>query len=271
MMRRMRLLVLLPAIAMLAACSTNPSTGRTQFILLPADQVAAMGAQATPELVAEFGGEVQSAELRAYVTSVGQKLAAQVEPEYGHIEWEFTTLNSEVINAFALPGGKVFITRGLLERFDNEAQVAGVLGHEIGHVTGRHVDERISQTMVAQFGLEALGAATESQVIYEGAGMLAQVSLLSFNREQESESDYQGLKYMTRAGYDPRGMLQVLTVLAEASAGPRQWEILATHPHPENRLEDVTAALQGPYAYAVDAPGYTLGADRFAAGAKPHL
>jgi len=274
-MRRLQLLIILimvPAIiCVLAGCSTNPSTGRSQFILLSSDEVAAMGVEAMPGLVEEFGGEVESAELRAYVENVGRKLAMHVEPEFAHIQWEFTTLESEVINAFALPGGKVFITRGLLEKFDNEAQVAGVLGHEIGHVTGRHIDERISQAMAAQFGLAIVGVATDEELVVMGGSLLAQGVMLGWGRDQESESDYQGLKYMVRAGYDPRGMAQVLQVLAEASTGPRQWEILATHPHPENRLEDVMAAIHGPYAYAVEAPGYTMGADSFANHAKPHL
>jgi predicted Zn-dependent protease len=270
-MRRLRHLIIVPAIGLLAACSTNPSTGRSQLIVLSDAEVAAMGAQAQPELIEQFGGEVESAELREYVEGVGHRLAEQVEPEYDHIEWEFTTLDSDVINAFALPGGKVFITRGLLERFDNEAQVAGVLGHEIGHVTGKHVDERISQAILAQVGLAGLGIATDEELVVMGGSILAQGVMLGWGRDQETESDYQGLKYMVRAGYDPRGMAQVLQVLSEASQGPRQWEILSTHPHPENRYEDVMEAITGPYAYAVEAPGYTMGADRFANLAKPHL
>jgi len=113
--------------------------------------------------------------------------------------------------------------------------------------------------------------ATDEELVVMGGSLLAQGVMLGWGRDQESESDYQGLKYMVRAGYDPRGMAQVLQVLAEASTGPRQWEILATHPHPEKRLEVVMAAIQGPYAYAVEAPGYTMGFDSFANHAKPHL
>lgn len=266
-----QLLALTIAIAALTGCSTNPSTGRTQYIVLPADQIAAMGAQATPEVIAEFGGEVSSPQLRAYVDGVGRRLAKEVEPEYHRIQWEFYLLNSEVINAFALPGGRVFITMGLLSKFENEAQLAGVLGHEIGHVTARHVDERVSQTVTAQVGLAVLGAYSESAIINEGAGVAAQGVLLKFNRNQENESDNQGLKYMTAAGYDPEGMYEVMTVLAEASHGERPPEILSTHPYPETRLRRIRSALNGPYAYTKGDSNYGKYANRFRRDAGPHL
>ena len=148
-------IALLTISSMLAlhGCSTNPSTGRSQLDLVSSDQVAAMGKQATPELIKEFGGEVKSADLRHYVTQVGRRLAKHVEPEYSEVKWEFHTLDSEVINAFALPPGNVFITTGLLSRLSNEAELAGVLGHEMGHITAAHVDERVSQQMLAELGL----------------------------------------------------------------------------------------------------------------------
>jgi predicted Zn-dependent protease len=267
-----RLLLALTALLTLGACQTNPSTGRSQFIVIPADQVAAMGEEAKPQVIAEFGGEVESAELRAYVARVGNDLAMHVEPEFDFIDWEFFALRSEVINAFALPGGKIFITVGLLTQFDNEAQLAGVLGHEIGHVTARHVDERLSQTLVAQIGLAAIGAYSESALISQGAGVAAQGVLLKWGRDQESESDTQGLKYMTAAGYDPEGMYQVMEVLLEASqSGDRPPEILSTHPYPETRLERIRAALERDYAYTRGSARYRLYKDRYRAEARPHL
>jgi predicted Zn-dependent protease len=145
----------------LAGCSTNPSTGRSQLDLVSSDQVAAMGEQATPELIQEFGGEARSPELRRYVTNVGKRLAKQIEPEYKDIKWEFHTLESDVINAFALPPGNVFITTGLLSRLSNEAELAGVLGHEMGHITAAHVDERVSQQMLAELGLGGVCSARQ--------------------------------------------------------------------------------------------------------------
>jgi predicted Zn-dependent protease len=262
---------ILAAIALLGGCVTNPSTGRSQLILFSAEQVAAMGAEATPQMIDEFGGEVPESELRAYVDRVGRALAAHVEPEYAGVEWQFFCLDSDVVNAFALPGGKVFITRGLLAQFENEAQVAGTLGHEIGHVTGRHVDERLSQAATAQVGLAVLGATTDAELVTLGADLLTQGALLKFNRDQETESDSQGLKYMTRAGYDPRGMQQVLEVLAAAAQGSRPPEILSTHPHPETRVVRVEAEIRAKYGALAGDPGYGLHAERFQREAAPYL
>jgi predicted Zn-dependent protease len=259
------------ASAALPGCSYNPATDSYQLTVVSADQVRAMGEEAKPQLTEQFGGEVQSQALRAYIDMVGRRLLEGVEPEYADLNWEFTTLDSEVINAFALPGGKVFITRGLLEKFENEGQVAGVLGHEIGHVTGRHIDERISRAMITEFTASALGQYTESELISLGAGVAGQTYMLSFGRGQESQSDDLGLRYMTRAGYDPQGMVQVLDVLAAASAGNRKWEILSTHPHPENRIGRVRKLIDQHYADMVGNPEYSLYEARFQRDAAPYL
>ncbi|MCI0362860.1 MAG: M48 family metallopeptidase [Phycisphaerales bacterium] len=254
----------------LSGCATNPSTGRSQLILVSPEQVAAMGEQAKPELIREMGGEVKSQELRQYIASVGRRLARHVEPEFKDIQWEFITLDSDVINAFALPGGKVFISRGLLQEFNNEAQVATVLGHEIGHVTARHVDERVSQSMVAQLGMEFLGQASNSDLVNAGAQLLTQGTILKFSRDQESEADRQGLKYMTKAGYDPSAALDVMRVLIESGGGGGM-EILSTHPDPRGRLEDIQRLLDTEYRYAVNNPQYKKFAERFQQRAQPHL
>ena len=256
----------------LAGCSTNPSTGRKQLILVGSDQTTAMGEAAKPELTEQYGGPVQSSQLRNYVTTVGKRLAAQTEPEYKNIKWEFTTLDSDVINAFSLPGGKIFITRGLLSKFHDEAQVAGVLGHEIGHVTAKHVDERISQATVVQTGAQLGGQLSQSQIASLGLQLFGQGYLLKFSRQQESEADSQGLKYMTRAGYSPQGMVEVLQVLADESKSGRQPEILSTHPDPEKRLQDVESQIAKQYADAAhNTTKYQLYPDRFERGAAPYL
>lgn len=237
-------LALIGGMLMLAGCSTNPSTGRSQFLLLSADEVAAMGNQAAPGLVEEYGGEIESEQVRRYVTEIGRKVAATIEPEYSEIEWTFYTLNSEVINAFALSGGNVFITSGLLREMTNEAQLAGVLGHEIGHVTGRHVDERLSQAVAAELGLALLGEYTEEELITTGAGLATNLAMLSWGRSQELESDEQGLKYMTRAGYDPDGLIELMKILQEAGGGGRTIEFFSTHPYPERRIEEIRAWMK---------------------------
>ena len=126
-----------------SGCAKNAATGKRSLVLLSAAEEERLGAEAAPQFTAEYGGAVDDAALNRYVTDIGNRLAAVTEADYPDLEWEFTLLDSSVVNAFALPGGKVFITRGLAERLDNEAQLAGILGHEIGHVTARHVEDRV--------------------------------------------------------------------------------------------------------------------------------
>jgi predicted Zn-dependent protease len=230
-----------------------------------------MGVEAKPQLTAQYGGEVATPELRSYIDGVGRHLLQHIEPEYSHIQWEFTLLDSDVINAFALPGGKVFFSRGLLERFENEAQVAAVLGHEIGHVTAKHIDERVSQAVVAQVGLEVISAVSEAELITAGAQLLAQGSLLKFGRDQELEADRQGLKYMTRSGYNPEGMAEVLQILIEASKGSTPPEFLSTHPNPERRLAMVRDLMATQYSHTVNDDEYKKYPARFQQEARPFL
>jgi len=270
-MRYPKIGLFVAAVCLLAGCVTNPSTGRKQLNLFSEADVGTMGEQAAPQVMSEFGGEVQSQPLRQYVTGVGQKLTRHVEPEFRNLNWEFFVLDSDVINAFALPGGKIFITRALLERFDNEAQVAGVLGHEIGHVTARHSNERLSQAWIAQIGLEVLSHSTKSEYLNLGAGLLTEGVMLKYSRNHENEADLQGLKYMTAAGYDPHAMLEVLEVLQEAGGGGRMPEFLSTHPYPESRIKTIDGMLSGPYKYTQDNPDYERYPERFRREAAPHL
>ena len=152
---------LLVGSTMLGACTTNAATGRTQLNLLSRSEEIQIGQEAAPELIIAYGGRVPSDELQNYVTDIGMKLAAQTEGENPSLPWSFIFLNSDVINAFALPGGQVFITRGLVERMDNEAQLAGVLGHEIAHVTARHANNRL----VRQAGLSLAAAVSTSRPV----------------------------------------------------------------------------------------------------------
>jgi predicted Zn-dependent protease len=270
-MKPMIVALFLAGTCALTGCQTNPSTGRSQLILISAEDAAKMGRQAKPQLVKEYGGEVSSSELREYVTQVGRRLVRHVEPEYTDLKWEFITLDSDVINAFALPGGKVFISRGLLAQFDNEAQVAGVLGHEIGHITARHVDERISQAMAIDLGLQLGGGLTESEIAVAAGQLFGQGYLLKFSRDQESEADRQGLKYMTQSGYDPQGMVQVMNVLISASGGSSPPEILSTHPDPQRRLTEVESLIGSEYAHTQNNNEYRMFENRFEQEARPHL
>lgn len=274
MMRRVHILCFLLIACALVGCQQNPATGKQQWIILSSQEVNAMGAAAKPELVQEYGGEVPSSALRNYVDEIGMSLVTHIEPEYADLEWDFIVLDSDVINAFALPGGNVFISRGLMEAFDNEAQLAGVLGHEIGHVTGRHVDERISQALTIELGLLGIGMASDedwaqyTQVI---VGLGGQGYLLSFGRGQESEADTLGMRYMTQSGYDPRGMLEVIEVLQAASAGSQPPEFLSTHPHPETRISRISELLESEYAHTQNNSEFIKNRSRYQQIAMPEL
>jgi predicted Zn-dependent protease len=262
---------------LLTGCTYNPATGRNQLLMMSSEEEIALANEAMPQLIEEYGGQVPSPQLTAYVREIGYSMTPHVEDQYKDLPWEFTVLDSEVINAFALPGGKVFISRGLLDRLSNEAEVAGVLGHEIGHVTSQHADERISQAMVVQgIAIGATVAAGESDsewaaVVPIVVGVGGQGYLLTFSRSQESESDRQGLKYMTRAGYSPEGLLGVLQVLIEASQGSTTPEFLSTHPDPERRLRDARARIEKEYAAMMNNPAYGLYEQRFQEQAVPEL
>lgn len=256
---------------LMTACTTNPATGRRQLLLLTTEQEIALGDGSKEELITEYGGRVQSPQLASYVTGVGNALASHTEADYAQLPWEFIVVDSEVINAFALPGGKVFISRGLLQRLGSEAQMAGVLGHEIGHVTAQHIDERISQAMLLDFGVALVGSLTDSELAAYGASLFSNGYQLKFGRDQEAEADKQGVKYMTAAGYAPQEMLAVLQVLAEASNGPRPPEFLSTHPYPETRIKTVQGLLAGPYKFAVESPDYRDFRDRYERQALPYV
>ncbi|HCT43868.1 MAG TPA: hypothetical protein DF699_01485, partial [Phycisphaerales bacterium] len=187
-------------------CTTNPATGERILTLYSWEDEKEMGASAAAGLADQFGGEVEEAIPSDYVRTVGMKLTTGVEQGVPDLDWEFTLLNTDVINAFALPGGKIFFTRGLAERLTDEAEMAGVLGHEIGHVTARHGNQRIS----TQIGFNALlvgaavavGVADEDssvrsvgQVAVPGLAIGGNLVLLKYGRDDESEADMLGMRY----------------------------------------------------------------------------
>jgi len=270
------LLALAIALAgLIGGCTTNPATGKKQYIVIsPAEEVQ-IGTDAAPQFISQNGGEIPSDTLRSYVTQVGSQLAAVSErPD---LPWEFHTLNSSQINAFALPGGKVFMSRGLLEKMDNEAQLAGVLGHEVGHVTAKHVNDRMVQAIgwgIIGAGIGIAGQVAEEdwlKVLGVGVGVGGGVYQLSFSRGQELESDELGVRYMTRAGYNPYGQVQVMRILAEASGNPNASDFFSTHPNPGRRIRDLEAHIADRYPdHAV--PGkYTFNPEAFKANVLDEL
>jgi predicted Zn-dependent protease len=226
---------------LLAHCVTNPATGRRQLLLLSRGDEVALGKQAHGQILQEFGHYEQAA-LAAWIEQIGARLAKT--SEMPDLPYQFTVLDSPVVNAFALPGGPTYVTRGLLAHANTEAQLAGVMGHEIGHVTARHGAEQMSKAQLTQVGL-GLASVLEPKVARYadliGAG--AQLLLLQHSREAEREADRLGMRYMLNVDYDPRGLpqfLQVLDNLQPDGEGPLPvW--LSTHPTPGSRVEAMTA------------------------------
>jgi predicted Zn-dependent protease len=230
---------------LLAACATAPGTGRTIFTGgLSEEGEADMGRQEHPKVLAEYGGAYADPELNRYITSVGNFLAKTSErPD---LQFTFTILDTPIVNAFALPGGYVYITRGLLSLAESEAEVAGVLGHEIGHVTARHTAERYGQTMAANIAGVGLGVLLGGEAAQAG-GALGGLLLTSYSRDQEFEADMLGGRYLARTGYDTRAMagflsqLQAHSRLEAALAGQPEkadaFNIMQTHPRTADRIE----------------------------------
>jgi predicted Zn-dependent protease len=225
-----------------AGCETNALTGRNQLVFVDDAQLAQLSLSAWEQTKKETPITTNAA-ASARVRNVGQKI--QKAAGYGGQTWEFATFESKEANAFVLPGGKVGVYRGLLDIASTDDQLGAVLGHETGHVSGRHAAERYSQSMLAETGMSAAGVALNNsnlqykQALYSVLGLGVQVGvLLPYSRLQESEADRIGVDYMHAAGYKPNEAVTLWEKMAKAG-GARQPEFLSTHPAPETRIEDI--------------------------------
>lgn len=236
----------IPAIA-LSGCSTNPATGKQQFTaLMSPAQENQVGAEEHQKVIEQFG-LYEDAALNNYVRSVGQKVTQRTErPD---VQFKFYVIDSPIVNAFALPGGYIYVSRGLLALANNEAQLAAVLSHEAGHITGRHSAERYSRGVVTSLGAGLLSAALGSQEASQALGVGANLFMSSYSREQEHEADSLGLRYMTQGGYAPDEMsaflssLQAQTGLDATLAGQtgNQFSYFSTHPATGDRVQKTLA------------------------------
>ncbi len=227
--------------------STNEITGETQYVSLSTDQEIAMGLQSAPQMAAEFGGVIQGQEADAIVRRVGDRLVentvATTTPYRSSFNFHLLADN-KTVNAFALPGGQIFITVALLSRLKTEDQLAGVLGHEIGHVLARHSAERLAQMELAQgltgaAGMASGGGANGAYIAQTVANMMQ----LKYGREQELQSDELGVRLMLEAGYNPEELIEVMEILKQASGPNRVPEHQSSHPDPENRKEKIIEAI----------------------------
>jgi len=225
--------------SLVAGCAMNPATGQKEFSLVSESQEIAMGIQAAEQVAVQMGPYRDSI-WEPYVSQLGLQLAAKSERP--QLPWQFTVIDDPQVNAFALPGGFIYITRGILANMNSEAELAGVLGHEIGHVTARHSASQMSRAQLAQLGLGlgmVLRPDLQNYIGAAGAGL--QLLFLKYTRDDESQADMLGFRYSVRTGYDPHAMLDLFTMLesVESASGRERlptWAV--THPYPENRLAE---------------------------------
>jgi predicted Zn-dependent protease len=234
------------AAALALACAKNPVTGKRQLTLVSEEQEIALGKEGAQEVLQTMARHPDP-KVQGYVESIGKAMAARSERP--NLPWSFTVLDDPTVNAFALPGGPIFVTRGILTHMNSEAELAAVLGHEIGHITARHSVQQISKAQLAQVGLGVgMILSPELAAIGQLAGAGLQLMFLKFGRDAERQSDELGFKYMTAVAYDPREMANVFTTLSRASeqgGGGRLPEWQSTHPDPERRAETAASRAAG--------------------------
>ena len=222
----------------------NPLTGEKQRVAMQPEQEIALGLKSAPELAAQMGGLSQNVQARALVQRIGTKLARESIAAKSPYRFAFYVLGDRrTINAFALPGGPVFITEGLLGLLKGEAEVAAVLGHEIGHVIARHSSERLAKEQLTRGLIGAAVVGTGDYSTAQIGQLVGGMINMRYGREDELESDALGIRIMAEGGYDPRAMIRVMEVLAKASGGSRQPEFFSTHPAPENRAARIKEAI----------------------------
>ena len=239
--------VVIAAFALLSYCSSkefNPVTGEDQYISITPKQEIALGLQSTPQMIKQFGGLYQDQGLQDYVDAVGNRLLLNKQIQDTPWQFEFHLLaDPRTINAFALPGGQIFITTAMFSKLKTEGQLAGVLGHEVGHVVARHSAQRIAKSQLTEGLTGAVVAASGTAGSGQMAAMVGQIVNMKYGREDELQSDEIGVILMSEAGYDPSSMKGVMEILAEASSGNRQPEFFSTHPNPENRIQRIQDAI----------------------------
>ena len=246
------IIALFAVITYFGSTSENPLTGEKHRVAMTPEQEIALGYKSAPEMAAQMGGVSRNAQAVALVQRVGEGLARQSVAAKSPYKFSFRVLaDPKTVNAFALPGGPVFITEGLLRLLKTEAELAGVLGHEIGHVIARHSSERLAKQQLTQGLLGALVVGSGDYTTAQIGQMVGSMINMKYGREDELVSDSLGIRIMVEGGYDPRGMIRVMEVLAQASSGSRQPEFVSTHPAPENRAEKIKQAIAKQYPQGV--------------------
>lgn len=238
-------IVIFGVIKFCSSAEENPYTGETQYVDLTAEEEMALGRESVPAMLKEYGGLYDNEEEQQRIQRIGNELVRNSVANSSPYEYEFYLLaDSKTVNAFALPGGPVFITYALYSQLENEDQLAGILGHEIGHVIGRHSAERIAKQGFTNSVLTGVAVGSGSHEAAQAASVIANLVNMKYGRSDELESDNLGVKIMIDAGYEPEALIGVMEILKNA-AGPNSVpEFQSTHPDPENRIEKIREAIE---------------------------
>lgn len=238
-------IAIISIISYIASREYNPVTGEDQYLSLTAEQEIALGQQSAPEMVQEFGGLSPDDNAQALVDEIGTNLVNNSIASTTPWAFEFSVLDDpQTVNAFALPGGPVFITSALLSELTTEDEVAGVLAHEIVHVLARHSAQQLASSQLTNGLIGAVGVASGDANAAQTAAVIGQLVNMRYGRGDEIQSDTLGVCLMVASGYNPEGMIRVMEVLASAGGGGGQPEFFSTHPNPENRIAQIEAAIQ---------------------------
>lgn len=231
----------------------NPVTGEKQHVSITPDQEIRLGLQSAPEMSRQMGGELPTSDPRTQeVNKIGQLLVDGTIAHTGPWKFQFHLLaDPKTVNSFALPGGQVFITLGLYKKLQTEAQLAGVLGHEMGHVIERHTAQQMAKSQLGKMLIVAVatGASDQNQSVgtYSPviiASVVNNMMQLHYSRKDESEADIWGIKLSSQAGFDPKGMIQVMEVLKASGGGGHSPELFQTHPNPDLRIQQIKEYLE---------------------------
>lgn len=224
----------------------NPITGEVQHVNMTPEQEIALGLNAAPQMIQEYGGLHPDQRAQEFVNEVGRQLVNNTVAQRSGYQYDFYLLaDDRTVNAFALPGGQVFITAALFGRLESEDQLAGVLGHEIGHVIHRHGAERYAKMELTQGLTGAAVIASGDYNTAQAAQMIGSMINMKYGRDQELESDDFGVRMMMEAGYNPEALIGVMDILeAVSGGGERQPEMMSSHPSPENRREKIIESIE---------------------------
>jgi len=234
-------LALASVLCLSAGCATNPITGKRELMLIPEEQDVEIGRKYAPEIEKQMGGKIPDPAIQTYVNTVGQKVAAvSQKPD---IEYHFAALQDKNVNALALPGGFIFITRGMLQSLQSEAQLAGILAHEVVHVVARDSANAMSKEIGLSILLSAVTTENTPGSVQTVANLSNQIMGLRYSRTDERHADVGAIGYLLDAGYNPHAMIETMQILANQNKS-RPIEFLSTHPLPETRQKYLAEAIQ---------------------------